>query len=62
MFVWVKSSHSAAGNDSCVEVRLNSGFVSIRDSKNTDGPLFDVSSRAWKAFLGSVSDRPDPAQ
>ncbi|MDX8144239.1 DUF397 domain-containing protein [Lentzea sp. BCCO 10_0061] len=62
LFVWVKSSHSASGNDSCVEVRLSSGFVSIRDSKNADGPLFDVSSRAWKAFLGSVPHGPDPAQ
>jgi hypothetical protein len=62
LFVWAKSSHSGATGDSCVEVRLSSGVVSIRDSKNADGPLFDVSSRAWKAFLGSVSHGPDPAQ
>ncbi|MFD4641291.1 DUF397 domain-containing protein [Lentzea sp. NPDC058436] len=43
-------------------MRLSSGVVSIRDSKNAEGPLFDVSSHAWRAFLSSVSHGPDPAQ
>ncbi|MDX8049311.1 DUF397 domain-containing protein [Lentzea sp. BCCO 10_0798] len=41
---------------------LTSAFVSVRDSKNPDGPRFEVSPKAWLAFLGSVSHGPDPAQ
>ncbi|MDX3657665.1 DUF397 domain-containing protein [Streptomyces sp. ID05-26A] len=37
-------------------------LVSVRDSKNPDGPQFGCSPGAWRAFLGSVSDGPDPAQ
>ncbi|MEV6240346.1 DUF397 domain-containing protein [Lentzea sp. NPDC051838] len=55
--MWAKSSHSSATSDSCVEVRLGSGIVSVRDSKNADGPLFDVSSGAWRAFVSTVAQR-----
>ncbi|MET9226807.1 DUF397 domain-containing protein [Lentzea sp. NPDC003310] len=37
-------------------------LVSVRDSKNPDGPRFSFSPSAWTAFLGSVPHRPDSAQ
>ena len=61
MTVWVKSSHSASDSGACVEVRFSDVIVGVRDSKNPDGPRFDVSPSAWLAFLGSVADGPDPA-
>jgi hypothetical protein len=38
-------------------VLLTSRVVSLRDSKNPDEPRFDVAPRAWRAFLGEVSNR-----
>lgn len=55
MTAWIKSSHSSGDGGACVEMLLTSALVSIRDSKNPDGPLFDVSPTAWHAFLRTVT-------
>lgn len=55
MTVWIKSSHSASESGACVEVRFGDVLVGVRDSKNPDGPLFDVSPTAWHAFLSTVT-------
>jgi hypothetical protein len=28
--------------------------TAVRDSKNTDGPVFGVPARAWRSFLNSL--------
>jgi hypothetical protein len=53
--VWIKSSHSASESGACVEVRFSDVIVGVRDSKNPDGPRFDVSPGAWHAFLNTVT-------
>lgn len=62
MSVWIKSSRSSGDNDMCVEVLLTRTLVSVRDSKNADGPRFGVAPATWRAFLGTVAHRTDPAE
>lgn len=53
---WRKSSRS---NDvgACVEVATNlPGIVTIRDSKDPDGPVLVLTRAEWSAFLASVRD------
>ncbi|MGW3953415.1 DUF397 domain-containing protein [Streptomyces sp. NPDC004752] len=49
---WFKSSYSG-GNDgnSCVELAITPGTVHVRDSKNMQGPSFDVGGSAWVEFV-----------
>lgn len=52
--VWFKSSRSNASAN-CVEVATNlPGLVSIRDSKDPDGPALVVGPNAWAAFNSQV--------
>ena len=62
MPAWIKSSHSASDSSACVEVLITDILVSVRDSKNPGGGQFGFAPDAWRAFLGSVSHGPDPAQ
>lgn len=49
--VWRKSTYSSQ-NGACVEVARNlPGVVSVRDSKNPDGPKLLVSPAAWRVFV-----------
>lgn len=54
-FEFVKSSYSDDQADSeCVEVATNvAGTVAIRDSKQTDGPVIQVTTTAWAAFAAA---------
>jgi uncharacterized protein DUF397 len=48
---WRKSSYSSQDGN-CVEVAINqSGAITVRDSKNPDGPKLLVSPAAWRAFV-----------
>jgi hypothetical protein len=51
---WRKSSHSGnSGN--CVEVATTlPGAVSVRDSKNDQGPEIAFTTGAWSAFLAGI--------
>ncbi len=49
---WRKSSYSNADGGNCVEVA--GGFpkaVPVRDSKNADGPVLNLSVQAWDRFI-----------
>lgn len=49
-FEFVKSSHSS-GSGECVEVARNiPGTVAVRDSKDPDGPILQLTPGAWAAF------------
>ncbi|RST08310.1 DUF397 domain-containing protein [Streptomyces sp. WAC07149] len=54
-FEFVKSSYSDdQANSECVEVATNvPGTVAVRDSKQTDGPVIQVTPTAWTAFADS---------
>ncbi|GAA3842879.1 DUF397 domain-containing protein [Saccharothrix violaceirubra] len=47
--MWQKSSHSEPEN--CVEVARSADRVSIRDSKNPDGPVLTVPAVDWRGFI-----------
>ncbi|MFD7664892.1 DUF397 domain-containing protein [Streptomyces sp. NPDC059788] len=49
--VWRKSSYSGSDADSCVEMAIGPGVISIRDSKDADGPQLAISPHAWAAFI-----------
>lgn len=49
---WFKSSYSDSSDpNDCVEVATTPGTIHVRDSKNTQGPRFAVTSAAWTSFL-----------
>ncbi|ARI54665.1 DUF397 domain-containing protein [Streptomyces rhizosphaericola] len=54
---WFTSSYSDNGGD-CVEVAANlvasQGIVPVRDSKVVDGPVVDVRTAAFSAFVAGV--------
>ncbi|MFF2698097.1 DUF397 domain-containing protein [Streptomyces cyaneofuscatus] len=54
---WFKSSYSDNGGD-CIEVAVNlvasQGIVPVRDSKCVDGPMVDVRTAAFSAFVAGV--------
>ena len=51
---WVKSSLSFS-NGNCVEVAsLTGGFVGVRNSRESNGPVLRFTTDEWKAFLGGA--------
>ena len=51
-FEWRKPSRSGANGDNCVEVATNvPGVVAVRDSKDPDGAVLEVSSVEWRGFV-----------
>lgn len=53
-FQFMKSSYSSAGGE-CVEVAANvPGTVTVRDSKDPEGPILRFTPRAWGAFRSVV--------
>jgi hypothetical protein len=56
-YEFVRSSYSGgnAGQE-CVEVARNvPGIVAVRDSKDADGPILQLTPGSWTAFVRSVS-------
>jgi len=47
---WFKSSFSNGGQ-ACVEVRFDGDHVSVRDSKDPNGPILTFTRTEWTAFL-----------
>ncbi|MFJ9570230.1 DUF397 domain-containing protein [Streptomyces bacillaris] len=54
---WFTSSYSSNGG-ACIEVAVNlvasRGIVPVRDSKVVDGPVVDVRTAAFSAFVTGV--------
>ncbi|MFJ1952130.1 DUF397 domain-containing protein [Streptomyces microflavus] len=54
---WFTSSYSDSGGN-CIEVAVNlvatRGIVPVRDSKRVDGPVVDVRTAAFSAFVAGV--------
>jgi hypothetical protein len=53
---WVKSSFSS-GSGECVEVRLASPRVAVRDSKRPHTGFVTVPARSWATFLTMITNR-----
>ncbi|MGW1062382.1 DUF397 domain-containing protein [Micromonospora rubida] len=54
---WQKSTRSSGGgNGDCVEVAGLQGSVSVRDSKDTAGPVLLFGQEAWSGFVNSLKD------
>ncbi|MGW2524322.1 DUF397 domain-containing protein [Streptomyces sp. NPDC001617] len=51
---WFKSSYSSSEGGACLEVAYTEDAIHIRDSKNSDGPTFQVGNDAWAAFLAAT--------
>ena len=54
---WVKSSASASGNDTCIEVAVDGGRVHVRSSRYPSGPRVVVNRAVWVAFVDEVRAR-----
>lgn len=50
---WRKSSFSGGNND-CVELAHRPNVAAVRDSKNEDGPVIELSARGLACFLTAV--------
>ncbi|GGO31826.1 DUF397 domain-containing protein [Micromonospora parathelypteridis] len=52
---WRKSTRSGDNGGNCVEVAMNlSGVVSVRDSKDSSGPLLTFTTQAWTNFIATA--------
>ena len=52
---WRKSSYSS-NNGSCVEYRVDTEVIQIRDSKDKEGPVLTFTPKEWEAFTLGVKD------
>lgn len=57
-----RSSDEPDDRDNAVEFARDGKDVLVSDPKHPDGPTLRFSQQAWRAFLGSVSHGPDPAE
>jgi hypothetical protein len=53
---WQKSRRSG-DSGSCVEWARSGDRVGIRDSRHRDGPVIEVTTDAWRAFVFSVKGK-----
>jgi hypothetical protein len=52
---WRKSSFSANGGASCVEVAGHNGMILVRDTKDHgQGPVHQYTPAEWRAFTAGV--------
>ncbi|WP_405537319.1 DUF397 domain-containing protein [Streptomyces sp. NBC_00075] len=50
---WFKSSYSGQ-NGECIEIRLWTDGIDVRDSKHLSGPVVVVGAAAWLSFLAGM--------
>jgi hypothetical protein len=50
---WRKSKYST-GNGECVETSYGQGDITVRDSKQPDGPRLRYPEFAWSSFLAAT--------
>lgn len=51
---WRKSSHSAQGGSSCVEVAATGDGVAVRDTTDRDACTLPVPAAAWTRYLATL--------
>lgn len=55
---WFKSSYSGQ-NGECLETRLTTHSINVRDSKAIPGPSLTFTSTSWNAFLQTLGANAD---
>ncbi|MEV7682935.1 DUF397 domain-containing protein [Streptomyces sp. NPDC088341] len=58
---WRKSSYSGDTGGQCVEIAARTAAVTVRDSKNPEGPVLTVASHAFTTFTTYIGTTPAPA-
>jgi len=53
---WKKSSYSSDKGQECVELSQSRETTSIRDSKNTNGPVVRIPHREWIHLIGTLKN------
>jgi hypothetical protein len=53
---WFKSTFTNPNSENCVEVRITSEAVGVRDSKDRSGPAFTFTTTSWRTFVAKVGD------
>jgi hypothetical protein len=60
---WRKSSYSGGNAGACVEIKVEPGskegsdyVITMRDSKDPDGPVLTFTPEEWRAFTLGVQD------
>lgn len=52
---WRKSTYSGSNGGGCVEIARNlPGIVTVRDSKDREGPVLTFTPAEWSAFTDRV--------
>ncbi|MEV8021611.1 DUF397 domain-containing protein [Streptomyces sp. NPDC086554] len=52
---WVKSSHSEASGNACVEIAEFGNLIAVRDSKDPELAMATVGLAAWVQFTGALA-------
>lgn len=52
---WFKSSFSGTANNGCVEVRLSTLVVGVRDSKHPNSDALGFPPHHWRRFLAACA-------
>ncbi|MFG2502561.1 DUF397 domain-containing protein [Streptomyces sp. NPDC048441] len=52
---WVKSSHSEASGNACVEIAVFGDLIAVRDSKDAELAMATVGRGAWVQFTGALA-------
>ncbi|WP_344530306.1 DUF397 domain-containing protein [Streptomyces albiaxialis] len=53
--IWIKSSYSNDGPNSCVEVRNADGRILVRDSTCPEGDVLAFTAAQWSSFLATTA-------
>ena len=53
---WYKSSYSGNGGGSCVEVKMASHGVLVRNSRDRAGSVLEFTHDEWRAFTAGAHD------
>ena len=51
---WRKSSYSGSNGGECIEVGSHDDRVLVRDTKDREGPMLQVSPATWRRFADRV--------
>ncbi|MFI7504697.1 DUF397 domain-containing protein [Streptomyces sp. NPDC049687] len=53
--MWFTSSYSNGAGGECVEFGLMDHDAVVRDSKMSGGPVVTVGNKAWRSFVGALT-------
>lgn len=51
---WRKASYSGNNGGACIEVANGARTVTVRDSKDKNGPHLEISRETWHSFISRI--------